>query len=260
MELDGRPVTLTELSALGLSNYGHFTTMLVERGRVRGLDLHLARLRDDCRELHGAELDLERVRSVVRRLASPGPVTVRVTVFDPELEFGHPGDALEPHILVTARRASVAVPNRLHVMTVAYERELPSVKHVGLFGLIRERRAAQLAGFDDALFVNTEGNLSEGTTWNIGFVDGGDLVWPDARCLQGVTLRLLRTAADEAGIHAESAPIPSEETTSMRSAFAMNAVIGIRPVTSIDRHEFETGSALLSKINDIYLAIPGDPL
>jgi len=46
-----------------------------------------------------------------------------------------------------------------------------AVTHVGLFGPLHERRAAQLDGHDDALLVH-DGNVLEGPTWNIGFYDG----------------------------------------------------------------------------------------
>ena len=45
--LDGTPATADDLSALALYNYGHFTALRVEHGRVRGLALHLRRLADD---------------------------------------------------------------------------------------------------------------------------------------------------------------------------------------------------------------------
>ncbi|GAA3442417.1 hypothetical protein [Planomonospora venezuelensis] len=66
MELNGRPVTPDELSALGLYNYGHLTSMRVEEGgQVCGLSLRLDRLLHDCRTLHGVDLDL--VRRFTRR-------------------------------------------------------------------------------------------------------------------------------------------------------------------------------------------------
>lgn len=57
MELDGRSVTADELARLALYNYGHFTTMRVDAGRVRGLSLHLRRLVNGRRTVFDAELD-----------------------------------------------------------------------------------------------------------------------------------------------------------------------------------------------------------
>ena len=44
MQIDGRPAGTADLGHFVLSNYGAFTSMQVEDGGVRGLDLHLARL------------------------------------------------------------------------------------------------------------------------------------------------------------------------------------------------------------------------
>ena len=88
-------MTPDEITALAVTGYGHFTTMRVEDGTVRGLGLHLARLARDCRTLFDAGLDLERVRAQVRRAVrgTQGAVVVRVTVFDPALSLAHPADA-----------------------------------------------------------------------------------------------------------------------------------------------------------------------
>ncbi len=83
-ELNGEPVEPAQLQNLALTNYGHFTSMRVDDGRVRGLSLHMARLQRDCRTLFGTDLDPERVRELARRAApATGSTTVRVTVFDP---------------------------------------------------------------------------------------------------------------------------------------------------------------------------------
>ncbi|AEH09859.1 aminotransferase class IV [Candidatus Protofrankia datiscae] len=156
MELDGAPPNVNDLVVLALTNYGHFTTMRVECQRVRGLSLHLKRLAHDCRLLFDAELDVERVRHLARRATRPigaGSCVLRITVFDPALEVGHPSVRAQPRVLVNTRPAPAAPLPPLRVRSVAYRRNMPAVKHVGLFDALRHRRAAQLNGFDDVLFT-----------------------------------------------------------------------------------------------------------
>ncbi|MFI5677035.1 aminotransferase class IV [Streptomyces cellulosae] len=59
-ELNRKPTTLDDLQSLALMNYGHFTSMRLGDGTVRGLSLHLDRLVRDCRIVFGVELDGER--------------------------------------------------------------------------------------------------------------------------------------------------------------------------------------------------------
>jgi hypothetical protein len=70
LELDGGPVSAADATALALHNYGHFTTMRVADMRVRGLGRHMDRLIRDCKILFDVELDVGRVRRLVRWAAA----------------------------------------------------------------------------------------------------------------------------------------------------------------------------------------------
>ncbi|WP_262840889.1 aminotransferase class IV, partial [Sphaerisporangium corydalis] len=249
MELNGRPVTPDELGALALSNYAHFTTMRVEDARVRGLSLHLDRLLGDCRVLHGADLDLDRVRHLVRRAAAsaPSPVIARVTVFDPEFDLVHPAAKARPEILVTTRPVPTDL-SPLSLGVVHYERDLPEVKHTGLFGPLFHRRLGRFGEHDDVLFVDGRSVVTEGPTWNIGFVRSGGVLWPESNRLDGVTMRLLTEVMARAGIPCVSTDIDTDDLATMDAAFVTNAATGPRPVRSIDGHPLSPGHPLLTTL------------
>ncbi|WUH92666.1 aminotransferase class IV family protein [Streptomyces sp. NBC_00433] len=254
-ELDGRPVTVYELQALALTNYGSFTSLRVDDGRVRGLALHLERLTRDSRILFGVDLDLEHIRSLVRRVAPRvGAATIRVTVFDPETDLGHPSRADNPRILVTQRSAGVLPLPPLSVQSRVYRREVPHVKSVGLFASLHQRRTAQLHGFDDALFVDEDGVISEGVTWNIGFYDGR-IIWPTAAALPGITMLLLQDAYQHIDI-----PVTLSGLSTMQAAFATNAAIGVRAIARIDNTELAADHPILDILRTEYLDIPGEQI
>lgn len=257
-ELNGAPVERAQLQALALTNYGHFTTMRVENGGVRGLSRHLDRLRADSRALFDAELDTDRVRAYARRsLAGASPAIVRITVFDPELQLGHPGAEARPNVLVTTRAAADAAPPPLQLRSVRYGRDLPEIKHVGLFGALKHRRAAQRAGFDDALFTDADGRISEIATSNIGFVDGDQVVWPSGEQLPGVTQRLV---AELAAPTTRTAPVTVAEAARMEAVFATNAAVGLRPVRTVDAHGWPERHPVLERLQRDYAAIEPEPL
>lgn len=262
MELDGRPVDVDELGALALVNYGHFTSMIVDGTRVRGLDLHVVRLVHDCRAIFGVDLDPDRVRALARKVAESAqtPAVMRITVFDPDLGLGHPGSDAHPRVLISLREAGAVPPPPVRLRSVQYTRDLPLVKHVGLLGTIYHRRQAQLDGYDDVLFLRADGTISEGATWNIAFVQDGRVTWPAAECLPGVTQCLLDDAMKRLGIEIRTEPVRLTDLSDSSAAFIANAAVGLRPVHSIDGTDLATADALVTALRDEYEAIEGQPL
>lgn len=254
-ELNGKPIEAGELSALALYNYGHFTSLVARDGTVRGLKLHLDRLERDCRTVHGRELDRNEVRRLIDQAARQvdGASVLRVTVFDPALNLGRPGEDLYPHILVTSRAAPAVAPGPITLSVAEYVREWPEVKHVGLFGTVALRRKAQLGGADDVAFCDGEGRLSEGATWNLGFIAADNsVVLPDQPCLSGVTLRLLCNALDEKAIAWSRQTITVENAASMAAGFITNAAAGVRPMASLSDNVLDPDHPRLRDLRQAY--------
>lgn len=256
--LDGAPAEPADLQALALTNFGHFTSMRVDEGRIRGLELHLDRLVRDCRSVFDAELDRTRVLGFVRQAVGDqdGAFVVRVTVFDPRLEMGRPGADADPRVLVTHRPTSPAPLPPMRVASVPYQRDRAEVKHTGLFGQLSARRVAQRAGYDDALFVGpSDGCISEGGTWNVGIIDAdGRVVWPKGAVLPGVTMQLLQAAHESVTEPVVLADIPR----TARAAFATNTSIGVRPIAAIDGTELDVEDPVLDALHRRYADIPCD--
>jgi branched-subunit amino acid aminotransferase/4-amino-4-deoxychorismate lyase len=252
--INGAVATPEQLRALALVNYGHFTSMRVDGGQVRGLSHHLDRLTRDCRRLFDAPLDRQQVREWVRGVVSASDAesfVVRVTVFDPALELGRPSASGEPSVLVSLRPAGPAHPAPLRVTSTTYRRDLPEVKHLGVMGSLWCRRTAQLDGFDDALFVDEEGFISEGVTWNIGFFDGEHVIWPDAPVLPGVTMRLVTQAHERTATR----PVQLQDVAQMQAAFATSTTIGVRPIAAIDGVRLPTEHEIFAVLRTEYEGI-----
>lgn len=233
-ELNGLAPTESGLSFLAQVNYGHFTSMQVRDRAVRGLAHHLDRLAIATRQMFSCELDLEQTRRWMRQLLDDGPASLRVTVFSTALNDAHPDRVLRPDVLVAASAARVGRRSPLRLQSVAYERDLPLIKHVGTFGLLHHRRMARLGGFDDVLFRTRGGEYSEGSTWNIGFWDGERVIWPAAPALPGITRMLLDEGLQSAGVVIESRPLSATDLPHLRSAFVANSGWVGPQVESID--------------------------
>ncbi|MGE6333231.1 aminotransferase class IV family protein [Stenotrophomonas sp. NPDC077659] len=241
-----------------LVNYGHFTSLQVRDHAVQGLDLHLARLSQATRELFGSELDTAQVRGWMAQSlqqAGQADASLRVTVYSRQFDFRNPLAAVPVDVLV-AVSAPMALVAPKRVRSVAWQRELPHIKHVGTFGLFAERRAAMAAGFDDVLFVSPTGGISEGSTWNLAVHDGERLIWPQAPALRGTAEALLKQHWPGAQA---TQPLRLADLAGVKAAFACNAS-GLWALEAIDGQVLPGSQALAEQARAVLAAVPWQPL
>lgn len=234
MYFNGAPATLDMVAVLAACNYGHFTALQARGGRVQGLQRHLDRLQAATQELFGHGLDADRLRGWLREALGDADASVRVSVYSRAFDRDHPLRAAQPDVLIAltpARRVEAAA---LRVRSVRFARELPHIKHLGSFGLFHQRRLAQAQGFDDALFVTADGFVAEGSTWNILFHDGAQVIWPQAPMLDGISAQLLRAGLAELGVAQASRPVDLSEIPGFRAAFFTNTSCQVMPLMAID--------------------------
>jgi branched-subunit amino acid aminotransferase/4-amino-4-deoxychorismate lyase len=262
IELNGVPARADDLRALVQTNYGHFTAMQVRERRVRGLDLHLQRLAQATRELFGSELDLDHVRACLRHAigADMRPLSLRVNVFSRALDRRCMNRPAAPDVVVIAAAASVPVVAPLRLKSFVYQRELPAIKHVGTFALFHYRRLAQQAGFDDALFVDDDSRISEGSVWNVGFFDGNGVIWPYAPQLHGISMQLLQAGLMRRGVPSVQQPVRLADLARFRAAFFTNSSSPVQPIARIDDIEFSLDDVLMDKLVEAYESNPLEPV
>ncbi len=261
ISLNGAPASIDDLRAIASLNYGHFTSMQVRDGCVRGLDLHFERLARATQELFGSTLDIGVTREWMRRVAGVrGNVSLRVTVFSRSLDRDRPVEPVAPDVLVVAEPPRERRSLPLRVCSVRYARELPRIKHVGTFGPLYQKRLAQARGFDDALFVGQDGRISEGTIWNAGFFDGSRVVWPDAPALEGVSMQLLKSGLEDAGVTTVTCPLRLSDLGGYRAAFFTNSSQVAVPIATIDEDRFTVDPGLLATLESCAAAQPAQRL
>ncbi len=137
-----------------------------------------------------------------------------------------------------------------------FRRHRPELKHVGTFALFDLRRHAVAAGWDDAVFVDDDGTLIEGSTWNLGLWDGQRVTWPAGPALRGTEERLIQQGLAALGVAQQVRPVGLAELAGFTAAFACNAR-GVLAISQIDGHALpgEGGwEALLQQVGACSLA------
>jgi branched-subunit amino acid aminotransferase/4-amino-4-deoxychorismate lyase len=243
IEIDGQEATKEQLSA-AVAGYGHFTAMQVRNLRVRGLDLHLARLDAANREMFGTALDAVQVLGQVRHALGDGTrdASVRIYVYET------PGGTA---VMVTVRPPADMQARAWRLQTVPYQRSLAHIKHVGDFGQSYYRRLAWRNGFDEALLTGMGGVICEGSVTNIGFFDGKSLLWPDAPVLHGITMQILERTLPRHGVPTSRVPVHTADLGSFAAAFVTNSR-GIAAVGQIDDLVVPADTRLISTLTHAY--------
>ena len=98
---------------------------------------------------------------------------------------------------------------------------------------------AKRGGYDEALLLDQNGNVSEAPGENIFIVKGGELITPpiSSSALEGLTRDAIMRVAGDLGIGVSQREIPRSELYTADEAFLSGTAAEITPVKSIDRRK-----------------------
>jgi branched-subunit amino acid aminotransferase/4-amino-4-deoxychorismate lyase len=251
IEIDGQPASAEQLRSAALSGFGHFTAMQIRNHRVRGFRHHLARLDAANRELFGTGVDERLLRTRIRQaLGDFADASVRVYLHEA-------ADA--PAMMVTVRPPGGMQPGQWRLRSVPYQRSVAHIKHTADFGQRYYQRLAHAAGFDEALLTGPDGIISEGTITNMGCFDGGQVIWPAAPALRGITMQVVESALAGIGVSSVRAHVRLTDLRTFSSVFVTNAR-GIAAVGQVDAQELPVDEQLMKTLTECYEAAPWDDI
>lgn len=186
-------------------------------------------------------------------LEPPGDAVIRITVsrgFDPTR-------GIPPHSGGTASVVIQAWPFKppaagtlehgLHVITSVIRRDPDSpvagIKSTSRAELVYARLEAERAGADDAIFLTTDGRVTEATTSNILVIRGNTCVTPrlGTGLLAGTTRAWLVGHGDSVGLTMAQQDIRLEDVFEADELAVCASVGGIIPVVSVDGRQIGNG-------------------
>jgi len=123
------------------------------------------------------------------------------------------------------------------------ESPLPRHKTLNYLENLLARTEARQRGADDAIFLNTRGEVAEATSSNIFLVLGGQLVTPslEANILPGVTRAKVIELARDLGIEVLERQVWPYEFRGADEVFLTNSVAEILPVREVEGRTIGTG-------------------
>ena len=108
---------------------------------------------------------------------------------------------------------------------------------------ILANQEATADGYDEAMLLDTEGFVSEGSGENVFIVKNGKLYTPDlASCLDGITRDSVITLAKDAGIEVIEKRITRDEVYCADEVFFSGTAAEITPIREVDNRQIGCGS------------------
>ncbi|MFC5932197.1 branched-chain amino acid aminotransferase [Cryobacterium melibiosiphilum] len=223
--LNGTVASSDDLAPLAFAGFAHFTAMQIHDRSIRGLDLHLQRLRDASDTMFGRHLPDAQIVDYLRVALNAAPEDASLALFITSSpgEFVAPRPEIQLDVVTRITDAATVPLGPLALDVVAHQRDLPHVKHVGEVAKTLLLRQAVTRGFDDAAFEDSEGRLSEATIWNLAFWDGRSVIWPEANILTGVTMQILQRQLSALGVDQKTQPIRRNEPLGQLAGVVMNS-------------------------------------
>ncbi len=113
-------------------------------------------------------------------------------------------------------------------------------------------------GFDDALLLDADGFLTEGTTFNLFYVKRGIVVTSpfSSGILDGITRKQVVALAREAGIEVREVLYPKERLYAADEAFMTSTIKEVAPVVRIDDRKIGNGKPgkITRKLKELFHA------
>jgi len=242
--------------------YGHglFETMRVYNGKVFSLDEHLQRLAESGKVLGWpAEIDIDHLPSAIYQTLEKNGLldaSVRLTL-SRGIGGSRPDPATCGQVTIAIFTSPIEPPgNEVYeqgwsVVTAKIRRNLTSplckIKTANYLDNILAKAEARQSRAHEALFLNTNGSIAEGTMCNVFFVIQGRLITPDCNSglLPGITRAKVLQLAAQAGIDIEERQVYPEELLGITEMFMTSSLLEIMPVAMLDEqlvHDGRLGS------------------
>lgn len=236
---------------------GVYETMRVYAGVVFMFDEHLSRLRRSASLIH---LDLPKDAAGIRQAVydtlkanSLNNAYVRITVSRGYGPIGlDPSLCKEPTFIVITNDFK-DYPRIFHeegikLMIASVRRNIrealdPRIKSLNFLNNIMAKIETKQTDAYEALMLNSEGYLAEGTISNIFFVRDAVLCTPSVSCgiLDGITRGLTLDLAVRSGLTLKEGAFLPEDLYSASEVFITNSTMEVMPVSRVDAAHFAVG-------------------
>jgi branched-chain amino acid aminotransferase group I len=253
---------------------GAFETVRIYDGRPFMIDEHITRLLQGLKTLRFKKLPAGLKVNALKLIEANkvGNGVLRISVSRGELTSGiDPSACKEPTVVITAKEG-IPYPEDLYKKgyraIIAKIRKDPrsplcKVKSANFLTHILAKGEATDSGVDEAIMLNYEGFITEGTVSNAFIVKGEALLTPSLECgvLPGVTRKTVMELTKGIGLEVQEREVRPEELYDADEAFLTNSLMEAMPLTCLEKRAIGDGlpGKVTLEIRRAYRDLAGRP-
>lgn len=229
---------------------GLFETILVKSGRALRLPEHLRRLLASCAYFNYNRPTAQELTAAIQSVIAANALetaTLRLTLSPRESQGILAAPASPLNILITFRRGEPYAPalyERGFTAVIAGTRRnefSPASRHktTNFLDSVLARKEAQSSGADEAILLNTQGRLAEGSVTNLFLVSSGAVLTPriEDGALPGIMRAKVLELCRAKGIPAREQALTPADLERAEEAFFTNSLMIIMPLSKADKRE-----------------------
>lgn len=253
---------------------GIFETMRSYQGIVPWLELHWQRLEQSAKILSlQLPLTISQLQDHAAMLLQAnnlisGNAVLRLTLTRGVSERGLlPTSQQNPNFLITAQPLFPSNQISFSAQVSQIRRNelspLSQIKSLNYLDNILAKQQAVADGFDEAIFLNTQGNLACASTANIFLVCERKLLTPalEQGTLSGITRRKIIELSRLNQIEVIEAILSQSDLQSAEAVFITNSLSEIMPLDRIDQIKYaSSGNSLIIKLKEFYQQAIGEKI
>lgn len=180
--------------------------------------------------------------------------------------MGLRAEGLQPHCIIAAWEwpsymSPEALESGIRVRTSSYTRHHVNITmckakaNGNYINSMLALKEALDSGCEEALLLDNEGYVAEGSGENIFLVQKGKLVTPElTSCLEGITRATIFTFAEELGLEVKERRITRDEVYIADEAFFTGTAAEVLPIQALDDRQIGTGKRgpITEKLQKMY--------
>lgn len=228
-----------------------FETMRSYHGRIVYFHQHLKRLEKSA-ELIGMKFpySLQKIKGMITR-------TIRINKFkDAYVKLILLGAVNKTDVIIIVKKYQ---PYLLKKYTKGFSAAISQFRQRDIFlaqikttnRSLYERafNQAKAIGFDEAIILNKQGNITEGTRSNIFFAKNNTLFTPalECGCLAGITRQAVLDLAKKSKIKVNQCKFSLQELYQADEAFLTNSLMGVMPLKKVERKKIGKANFKLTR-------------